>query len=465
MTDSPVWFHCRVLAEAQCRRETAAGMAVDDARALAAGRRAGGDLEQRIITRALALPGTSELLARVRGMDRGLRAGLVIVTLVAAAAGVAAVGGVLEASGNVNILVALGTLVGLQTVMLLIWLGLAAWPGRSAGHGGLPGLALRGLMQRWSRRWNEPGRRYAALAWLHLQAGGRLGFWTLSGISHLFWLVFSLAALGALGGWLSVRQYDFTWGTTILDEATVVTVVDGLGRLPAVLGFAVPDAELIRGSRAGVTEPAGRDAWSGWIFGALAVYAVTPRLLLSLLALWRCLRLRASTRLDLARPAYARLAPGLMAPSESLAPAGPEPAGPAPVAPDEDVGVRDDGLIAWLGLELADWPPPGVRPDWVALGRADDRSQRAAVLAALESLPAAPDQVVVITDFARTPDRGSEGFLRRLAGATPAEVVVVLTGAAAYRRRGGEPATRLADWHAAAVRGQARGACAGDEPA
>lgn len=261
-----------------------------------------------------------------------------------------------------------------------------------------------------------------------------------------------------------MRQYDFVWGTTILDEATVRVGVDGLGRLPAILGFAVPNAELVRGSRTGLSEPAGRAAWSGWLTGSLVVYVVLPRLALSLLALWRCLRLRAVTPLDLARPAYARLAPALMAPSESLEPAGPEPAGPAPVPPDAGVAVRGDGLLAWLGLELADWPPSRVRADWVALGRADDRQQQAAVLAALDSLPSVPDQVVVITEMARTPDRGTERFLRRLAAVTPAEVVVCVTGGADFRRRGGDPDARLADWHAAAVRAGAAGACTGARP-
>ena len=177
-------------------------------------------------------------------------------------AGMAAAGGVLGRAPEVNILVAFGTLVGIQSVALLVWIVFALRPRRPAAGGGLPGLALRGLLRRWSAR-RDAGTRDAALAWLDLHAGGRLGFWTLSGLSHLFWLTFTAAALAALTWWLSVRQYDFVWGTTILDETTVLAAVDVLGRLPAAAGFTVPDAELIRGSRTGVTEPAGRVAWSG----------------------------------------------------------------------------------------------------------------------------------------------------------------------------------------------------------
>jgi hypothetical protein len=158
----------------------------------------------------------------------------------------------------VNIGWALSALLGLQLLMLLLWVVFTLY--RPKGGGGTLGrtalAAVHGLGRRLSRR-PESGVVLSASVGL-LRRGG-LGRWIASALTHGLWAMFCLGALIGAVFALSVRQYEFVWGTTLLTEGSFVALVAMLGAPAQWLGWPVPDAEVVRASRIGVEAAVGRE--------------------------------------------------------------------------------------------------------------------------------------------------------------------------------------------------------------
>ncbi|HSM28160.1 MAG TPA: DUF2868 domain-containing protein, partial [Thioalkalivibrio sp.] len=217
MTQPRHRFRDRLVAEAVRLEEDRLGRILDDPAAEARAREAGGDFEHRILHRAgqLALGrriATSlENLIQIRGWL------LFAVLLLAFLAGVGAASAVFGREPTVNILVALSALLGLQLLMLLFWFLLSLYrPGKRRSQGGLLGRAalasLHWLGRRFARR-PESARVLSASFGLMRRQG--LGRWVAGSLTHGLWALFSLGALLASLFALSVRQYDFVWGTTL----------------------------------------------------------------------------------------------------------------------------------------------------------------------------------------------------------------------------------------------------------
>src|SRR5690606_9893459 len=147
----------------------------------------------------------------------------------------------------------------------------------------------------------------------------RLGRWLLGLGVHGLWLLAMASALLTLLALLATRRYGFVWETTILGESAFVGLTQGLGALPSLLGFSLPDVDQIRASGTMQNDfESARQSWAGWLVGVVLVYGVLPRLLLALFCLWRWRRGRASLQLDLQLPAYRLLRERLQPPSERL---------------------------------------------------------------------------------------------------------------------------------------------------
>ncbi|WP_228778112.1 DUF2868 domain-containing protein, partial [Pseudomonas aeruginosa] len=107
---------------------------------------------------------------------------------------------------------------------------------------------------------------HLAPALLVLLGRRRLARWGLGALVHGLWLLGLLTALAMLLGLLATRRYGFVWETTILGSDTFIALTQALGALPALLGFPLPDAELIRASGdAALASEAARHAWAGWL--------------------------------------------------------------------------------------------------------------------------------------------------------------------------------------------------------
>lgn len=424
------------LCEAVRLREEQAGP-LDDGEANRRASAAGGELAQRIERRALLLAERDGLLDGLRHWQQGARLAALVLLVLAVGGGAglafAALGDGLR---PVNVFWALGSLLGLHLLSLAGWLlGL-----RFAGGGALGRLWL------WLSGKLARDARIAQLApaLLLVLERRRLGRWALGLLVHGLWLLALLAAAVLLLALLATRRYDFVWETSILASDTFISLTQALGALPALLGFALPDPEMIRASGdSALASEAARRAWSGWLLGVLVVYGLLPRLVLCLLCVWRWHHGRARLRLDLELPAYRLLRERLQPSSERLgvldqAPARlSEPLGGVPSA------AGSGALLVAVELDPSrPWPP--VLPAGVAnAGILDSREQRQRLLDQLSRFPA--ERLLIACDPRRSPDRGTLALLGELAHSAASTRIWLLPpppGEVLDR-------ARLGDWHAA----------------
>mgnify|MGYP006191597929 CR=1 FL=1 len=268
--------------------------------------------------------------------------------------------------------------------------------------------------------------------------------WTVLHVVFGLWLLALLSALVIVLTLLATRRYGFVWETTILSGATFVNLTQALGALPALLGFSVPSEAMIRASGdAALNIESARQAWAAWLVGVLLVYGIVPRLLLTLLCLWRWKRGRGDLRLDLNLPGYAQLRERLMPSSERL---GVSDAAPQQLHQVEggSHGLHSDGALL-VGIELDDqrpWPPalPKTVKD---AGILDSRESRQKLLEQLTRFP--PARLLIACDPRRSPDRGSLALIAELARNATASRVWLLQAPAGQAL----DAERLGDWHAA----------------
>ena len=424
------------LSEAIRLREEQAGP-LEDREANRRAQALGGDLAERIQTRALLLAERDGQLVALRHWLQGARlalAGLLLLALLTGAGlAFAALG---DGQRPVNLFWALGSLLGLDLALLLGWfLGLLL-ARDSAGPLAQLWLWLSAQLAR------DAQAAQVAPALLVLVQRRHLGRWALGLLVHGLWLLALLSATLTLLVLLATRRYGFVWESTILGGETFIALTQALGALPALLGFSLPDAELIRasGDRALAGEAA-RLSWAGWLVGALLVYGLLPRLLLALFCAWRWQRGKNRLQLDLSLPGYGLLRERLQPSSERLG-----ICDSAPALPDTQAAARSDAASSGallVAIEL-DRPWPPALPKGVAdAGVLDSREQRQRLLEQLTRFP--PARLVIACDPRRSPDRGTLaliGELARCAGATRLWLLQPPPGAAL-------DSERLGDWHAA----------------
>ena len=105
--------------------------------------------------------------------------------------------------------------------------------------------------------------------------------WYLSRFSHQLWLATLTGMLFAIIFLLIVRQYSFSWESTLLSDQALMSLTHWLGWLPSLVGFNVPDAEAVVQSRL-VTEAMPLSIarqWASLLVGSLLMYGIIPRAL------------------------------------------------------------------------------------------------------------------------------------------------------------------------------------------
>ena len=459
----PLGLAPRLLAEAVRLHEEAQGAPLHEPRAEEQAQAAAGDLERRIVVRAGALsvaPALRTAFARLRAATQAAFAAGLLFALLAGTGAARLVLGAYD-DGPVNFFLALVSLLGLHTLMLLVWLVFMIFHPGSAAVGLLGGLVLR-LARRIALWMNHGPLELAALrAAGAVLATPRLSRWVLSTISHSMWMAYLAGCLGAVLLLLGTRQYDFVWETTILSERAYVAIARVLAAPVEMLGFPVPDAAQIAGSR--WTRPGelfgGRERWGGLLVGCLVVYGVLPRVLALLVSLAALQRARASYRLDTAKPGFARLQGRLVAFARPVGVVDRD----EPAAAEADAAARPPATIggsgpaAIVGLEIeppaGGWPP--VVPDvaWWDLGFAEDRAARHRIVRLIAAAEQPPRALVVVCSLAATPDRGTGAFMASLVQASAAPVVLLATHGQRLRERAprAEVEQRILDWRTLAA--------------
>jgi len=426
------------LTEAIRLREEHAGP-LEDGEANRRARALGGDLAARIEQRALLLAERDGQLQALwhwrQGAHLALAALLLLALLSGAGLALAALG---DGQRPVNVFWALGSLLGLDLLLVLGWaLGLLL----AGDSGGALGRLWLWLSEKLAR---DAQAAQLAPALLLLLQRRRLGRWGLGVLVHGWWLLALLAALLTLLALLVTRRYGFVWESTLLGGETFIALTQAVGALPALLGFSLPDAELIRASGdSALTSEAARHSWAGWLLGVLLVYGLLPRLLLMLLCLWRWRRGCAALQLDVELPGYGLLRERLQPSSERL---GVCDAAPARLhqPPAGSHALESQGALL-VAVELdprRPWPP--ALPQGIGdAGVIDSREQRQRLLEQLSRFP--PARLAIACDPRRSPDRGSLALLGELARSAGSTRVWLLPAPPGESLDG----ARLGDWHSA----------------
>lgn len=441
MTDasSPTLFQRLWLSETIRLREEHAGP-LEDAEANRLARADAADLAERIQQRALLLARRDGQWQALLHWLQGARLAGVLLALLALLSGfglaLAALG---DGSRPINVFWALGSLLGLNLLMLLGWLlGLLL----TRDHPGALGRLWLWLSEKLARDASATQLAPALLLMLQRQ---RLTRWGLGLMVNALWALAMLAALVTLLLLLATRRYGFVWETTILGGDTFIALTQAIGALPALLGFSLPDVELIRASGdAAIASEVARQSWAGWLVGVVLVYGLLPRLLLTLLCLWRWQSGKNRLKLDLDLPGYSLLRQRLQPDSERLGICDLAPA--ALHQPQGGASAQPGSGALLLGLELDDsrpWPPATLPKSVADAGVIDSREQRRRLLEQLTRFP--PGRLAIACDPRRSPDRGTLALLGELARCAAATRIWLLSPAP------GESldSARLADWHQA----------------
>ncbi len=372
-------------------------------------RHAPGSAETRLNRRAEMIDSDHKLqdaLARARNTFAWLLLAATVFWLVGGFFGTVTL---MQQSG-LNFFFVLASVLGLHTVMLLGWLLFICLPrGRSGGFFANPSLWIRGkdpvnqaILRLYSEEWQKPAMR-----------------WQLSQSSHRLWLATLGGMLAAVVLLLMVRQYTFNWESTLLSDSTFVALVQTLSWLPAKLGFPVPDADAVLGSRMNA-DPASARQWGGLLIGSILCYGLLPRF-----AAWLVCKLlsrRSQSPLPLEKPYYQHIIQQWQTRvvdadihSERVETAAPKIS-------------LDDNLPKWALMLEGEWPDKSwhqhiLGQQWMDKGTADSRD---AVAALKQDLAQQPVQLLIGVRAQQVPDRGVLRQLLALDEAAQGGVVVQL---------------------------------------
>lgn len=308
---------------------------------------------------------------------------------------------------GVNFFLLLAGVLGMNTLMLVLWLLSLLWRGTVRVPFQTSGWRLgkdeigQAAARLFAEEWRQPSAR-----------------WRAGAVSHGLWLATLGGMLAAVLLLLLVRQYTFNWESTLLGGHTLAAVIAALSKLPAALGFPVPDADAVwQGRVQGNVDDA--RAWAGLLVGSMAVYGILPRL-----AAWLACRMmakRAQQGLPLALPYYQNL---MKQWHTRVVDEDTQQERVETVRPKIRIGDADK----WAVLLDGAWPDNTwfahvLGQNWHDCGTAAERDE----LAALETRLQANKVQLLIGVRARTvPDRGVLRRLVRLADAAAGGALVQL---------------------------------------
>jgi len=258
--------------------------------------------------------------------------------------------------------------------------------------------------------------------------------WYLGRFSHQLWLATLTGMLLAIIFLLIVRQYSFSWESTLLSDQALISLTQILGWLPSKVGFTVPDSAAIVQSRL-VTDAMPLSMarqWAGLLVGSLLMYGIVPRAIA-----WTFCALmfrRKKMRLDVKQPYYQKI---LNFWQRHVVDEDDFKAAPAPVAPKATVSTGKK-LVALLEYpsQQDHWWQSGLNADISShsnsnisnvenFGIVDDRDDMDRLTTYLDSHPV---QVLLGIHSKALPDRGTLRKLDRIAEHAADGLIVQLLG-------------------------------------
>ncbi|WP_201589770.1 DUF2868 domain-containing protein [Psychrobacter fozii] len=360
----------------------------------------------------------AQVLGKIDGRIKGI---MVVMSVVWCISGFLGLFTLLQAN-VVNFFYVLVCLLGFHTIMLLGWLAMTLVnQGKQSSNWFAsfvsPSYLIRGK--------DDVTKAAVNLYERQLQHSGMR--WYLGRFSHQLWLATLTGMLLAIVFLLIVRQYSFSWESTLLSDQALITLTQVLGWLPNMVGFGVPDSTAIAQSRL-VTDAMPLSVarqWAGLLVGSLLMYGIVPRAFA-----WAFCALmfrRKKMRLDIKLPYYQKI---LNFWQRHVVDADDFNEAPAPVAPKATVSAGKK-LVALLEYptEQNNWWQSGLdntlEGDVENFGILDDRDDMARLKTYLDSHPV---QVLLGIHNKALPDRGTLRKLDQIAShATEGMIVKLLS--------------------------------------
>ncbi|MDX2374293.1 DUF2868 domain-containing protein [Psychrobacter sp. PP-21] len=249
--------------------------------------------------------------------------------------------------------------------------------------------------------------------------------WYLGRFSHQLWLATLTGMLLAIIFLLIVRQYSFSWESTLLSDQALVSLTQILGWLPSMVGFDVPDSTAIAQSRL-VTDAMPLSVarqWAGLLVGSLLMYGIVPRAIA-----WAFCALmfrRKKMRLDIKQPYYQKI---INFWQRHVVDADDFTEAPAPIAPKAAVsaGKKLVALLEYPSDQQTWWQSGLEKSESIEnFGIVDDREDMARLKDYLDEHPV---QVLLGIHSKALPDRGTLRKLDQIAAhATDGLIVQLLS--------------------------------------
>ena len=360
-------------------------------------------------------------LARVLGkIDGRIKGIMVVMSVVWCLSGFLGLFTLLQ-TNVVNFFYVLVCLLGFHTIMLLGWLVMTLInQGKPSSNWFAnfvsPSYLIRGK--------DDVTKAAVDLYERQLQHSGMR--WYLGRFSHQLWLATLTGMLLAIIFLLIVRQYSFSWESTLLSDQALITLTQVLGWLPSMVGFDVPNSNAIVQSRL-VTDAMPLTVarqWAGLLVGSLLMYGIVPRAIA-----WAFCALmfrRKKMRLDIKQPYYQKI---LNFWQRQVVDADDFNEVPVPIAPKAAVSAGKK-LVALLEYpaEQDNWWLEGLdaninNSEIENFGIVDDRDDMARLKTYLDSHPV---QVLLGIHHKALPDRGTLRKLDQIAAHAKDGLIVQL---------------------------------------
>ncbi|WP_227430360.1 DUF2868 domain-containing protein [Psychrobacter sp. I-STPA6b] len=256
---------------------------------------------QKLHWRASRIDANGSLAGTLGKIDARIKGIIIIMSVIWCVSGFLGLFTLLQAN-VVNFFYVLVCLLGFHTLMLLAWLVLTLVNQGKQSPSIItsfisPSQLIRGK--------DDVTQASVRLYERQLQHTGMR--WYVGRFSHQLWLATLTGMLFAIIFLLIVRQYTFSWESTLLSNETLVTLTQWLGWLPSKVGFSVPDASAVAQSRL-VSEPMPLNIarqWASLLVGSLLMYGIVPRAMAWAVCAW--LFAHNKMRLDLKLPYYQKI--------------------------------------------------------------------------------------------------------------------------------------------------------------
>lgn len=346
---------------------------------------------------------------------------------------------------SVNVYWLLLVLLGFNFISLALWCFgiLFGSDGLTAGTVGQLPLTIQRVLSRVDRAKDNGPKRASANAWLQAHFTSRLGVWNISALTHYLWLMYLLAGVLSLVVVLSVKQYDFYWGSTLLGAEVFTRLTEWMAAPFHFLGMNIDSAALVAASQQhGETFGAElRKDWASFILMSLLIYGLLPRALVYVFSVGRLKGFQVQYRPDFYLPYYVTLRDVSGLHSGAAEVVDPDERAQGSAMTIEEVQQADHTLPQHsliVGVELRSAALQALAQE-VILQRADALR----IEATLSSL--GNNSLIVLVDMSLAPDRGVRRSLKALAKNSQFTWLVVHTDSIVEQNN-----ARLGDWFAAA---------------